>query len=396
MCGKTLRPSGQWAIPKPSTRGGRAPVISLPSKIMDPERGGTSPEMARRAVLLPAPFAPIKATSCPAFTSSEMPRSAVTPPYPQTRSRISSMHRSLSEIGLDHCRIIPNDLRRSLGDDSAVVQDDDAIRDAHHHRHVVLDKQDGDATVADLADEFDKILGFRGVHAGDRFIEQQHRRLRGERQRHADQALFAIGERARRIKGATVQPDPFEKFAGALMQPAFQDACPRQAENGLEKARSSLPMQSDHEVIVDRIIRENAGALKSADQTEVGDFMRFQSVQRRSAIADRAMSWPEKTGDDVEGGRFPGAVRSDQADDLSFADGEVEIRKRHETAEANGDLFDLQGARLHHHACSSAPDLEKATERTARTSWRRFANRCMSEGTMPRGRTKRMTIRSPP
>src|SRR4029077_2219095 len=155
MCGKTLRPSGQWAIPQASTRGGRAPVIFLPSNTMDPERGGTSPEIARRAVLLPAPFAPISATSCPSFTSSEMPRSAVTPPYPHTRSQISSMHRSLPEIGLDHRRIIANDLRRAFGNDPAVVQDHDAIRNAHHHRHVVLDKQNGDTAVANLSDELD-------------------------------------------------------------------------------------------------------------------------------------------------------------------------------------------------------------------------------------------------
>src|SRR6516164_4788580 len=349
-------------MPQASTRGARTPVISLPSKTMDPERGGTSPEMARRAVLLPAPFAPISATSCPAFTSSEMPRSAVTPPYPHTRSRISSMHRSLPEIGFDHRRIIPNRLRRSLGNDSAVVQDDDAIRDAHHHRHVVLDKQDGDTAVADLADELDEILGFRSVHARDRFIEQQHRRLRRQRQRDPDQALFAIGKRACRIKGATVQPDPFENLAGTLMHSAFRDARPRQAENGLEKACSSLPMQSDHEIVVDRVIRENAGALKSTDQAEVGDLMRFQSVQRGPAIIHGTMGCPKKAGDDVEGGRLPGAIRPDQANDLSFCDGEVEIRKRDEAAEANGDLFDLQGDRRRRHdACSSALDLENAT-----------------------------------
>src|ERR1700758_5499361 len=228
---------------------------------------------------------------------------------------------------------------------------------------------------ADLSHELDKILGFRSVHARDGFVEQQHRRLRRERQRHPDQALFSIGKRARRIKGATVKPDPFEKFAGALMSLSFRAARPRQAENGLDQACSSLPMQSDHEIVVDGVIRENTGALKGADQTEVGDLMRFQSVQRRSTVTDRTMGWAKKAGDDVECGSFPGAVRSDQADDLSFPDGEVEIRKRNQATEANSDLFDLQGdGRCRHHACSSALDLEKATGPTALTSLRPFAN----------------------
>ena len=80
MCGNTRRPSGQCAIPLATTRGGLAPAMSLPSNSIDPERGATSPEIARNVVLLPAPLAPIKATSCPALTSSEMPRNAVTPP----------------------------------------------------------------------------------------------------------------------------------------------------------------------------------------------------------------------------------------------------------------------------------------------------------------------------
>ncbi len=80
ICGNTRRPSGQCAIPLASTRGALAPVMSMPSNRIWPERGGTRPEIARNVVLLPAPLAPISATSWPAFTSSEMPRSAVTPP----------------------------------------------------------------------------------------------------------------------------------------------------------------------------------------------------------------------------------------------------------------------------------------------------------------------------
>ena len=40
-----------------------------------PLLGRTVPEMARIVVVLPAPFAPISATTVPAFTSSEVPTS---------------------------------------------------------------------------------------------------------------------------------------------------------------------------------------------------------------------------------------------------------------------------------------------------------------------------------
>jgi hypothetical protein len=67
-------------MPAARTRGGLAPVKFSPSNIREPARGGTRPEIARSVVLLPAPFAPISATSWPALTSSETPRSAVMPP----------------------------------------------------------------------------------------------------------------------------------------------------------------------------------------------------------------------------------------------------------------------------------------------------------------------------
>ena len=47
---------------------------------MVPAVAGSSPEMTRSSVVLPAPFAPITATASPAFTDIEMPNSAWKPP----------------------------------------------------------------------------------------------------------------------------------------------------------------------------------------------------------------------------------------------------------------------------------------------------------------------------
>ena len=50
--------------------------MSLPSKRIEPLRGGLSPEIERRVVDLPAPLEPIIVTTSPAPTSSDTPRSA--------------------------------------------------------------------------------------------------------------------------------------------------------------------------------------------------------------------------------------------------------------------------------------------------------------------------------
>ena len=50
-----------------------------------------------------------------------------------------------AEIGADHFGIALDLGRRAVGDDAALVQAHDAVGDAHHHLHVVLDQQHGDA-----------------------------------------------------------------------------------------------------------------------------------------------------------------------------------------------------------------------------------------------------------
>ena len=75
---KTRLPSGTWAMP--SFRILSADIFSmfLPSNRISPRDGWSSPEIARRVVLLPAPFEPIKVTKSESPTSSEMPFSAAT------------------------------------------------------------------------------------------------------------------------------------------------------------------------------------------------------------------------------------------------------------------------------------------------------------------------------
>ena len=80
MWGKTRRPSGQWAMPRSRTCGGEQSAMSSPSNMMLPRAGRSSPEIARRVVLLPAPLAPIRATSWPSQRESDTPFSAATLP----------------------------------------------------------------------------------------------------------------------------------------------------------------------------------------------------------------------------------------------------------------------------------------------------------------------------
>jgi len=114
--------------------------MSLPSKIIFPPARGKRPEIALSVVVLPAPLAPISATSWPRSTVSEMPLTAVTWPYRQTTSQSSSTLLPLPKISTDHFGIVLNLRRRSLGYNAAVVEHNNTIAHLHDHRHIVLDE----------------------------------------------------------------------------------------------------------------------------------------------------------------------------------------------------------------------------------------------------------------
>jgi len=65
---KMRRPSGACEIPRSTIRCAGSLAIESPAKRISPWRAGSSPEIARRVVDLPAPFAPIRVTISPSAT----------------------------------------------------------------------------------------------------------------------------------------------------------------------------------------------------------------------------------------------------------------------------------------------------------------------------------------
>jgi len=105
---------------------------------IDPRAGRTSPEIALRVVVFPAPFAPMRATTSPWSTSKAMPWTASIAPYRTTRSRTSSMGSAIvvaPEVRLAHGRIRLDLGRCAFGDLPAEVEDRDPLAGTHHQTH---------------------------------------------------------------------------------------------------------------------------------------------------------------------------------------------------------------------------------------------------------------------
>src|SRR5512139_210650 len=183
----------------------------LPSSSTRPRLGLSMPETARIVVVLPAPFAPIRATTEPAFTSRETPTSTSLVPYPACRLSTVSTDSSFPSTGLGRrggaCRLVGHAqigfddlgvaldlLGRSGRDDPAAIQHCHHAAQLADHVHVMLYQDDADAAFVDALDDLYQPVHVRVGEARRRFVEDQQ--LGPARQRAGDfqEALVAVGQ----------------------------------------------------------------------------------------------------------------------------------------------------------------------------------------------------------
>ena len=93
--------------------------------------------------------------------------------------------------------------------------DDDAAGEAEHDVHVVLDEKHGDV-LRQAGDGREQLGALLARHAGGRLVEQQHLRLRRQRQRDLEQPLLAVGQLARQAVAVGRQRQRLQDGVGLL------------------------------------------------------------------------------------------------------------------------------------------------------------------------------------
>src|SRR3974390_459754 len=140
-------------MPALTTSNAAVRLISAPSKRIAPRRGCISPDMLRSSVLLPAPFAPMTATTWPAPTRKETPGSAWKSAW---KASIESTSISGSDIGgdpqvdLHHLRALNHGVRIAIGDNLAAMQHREPIPRGKQRVHDMLDPDDRPSRCAPL------------------------------------------------------------------------------------------------------------------------------------------------------------------------------------------------------------------------------------------------------
>src|SRR5262245_24057098 len=233
------------------------------------------------------------------------------------RSQIDLLHEC---VGLDL-------VGQAVGDDLAVVQDRDALREREGHVHVVLDHQEGDGRIELLQERRHRVrLG--GREPGGRLVEQEELRLAGQRQGDLELALLAVREIAHDLGLLVGQPDRVEDAPRALVKCRVAVHAAVQVELG---RRQGLNRK---ETVLERgEPREEVGDLIRAGQAEARAPVRCGARDVPAEEHDVAAARPRLAADQAEERGLARAVGTDDRAALARADREAHAVDRAEAAE---------------------------------------------------------------
>src|SRR5262249_28740085 len=200
-------------------------------------------------------------------------------------------------------------------------------------------------------------------------VEQQERRVRGERDADLEIALLAVREVLGVRVAARGEPE-------RLQQPARHVVDVGTTPERRGAARLGRAGLRGHAHVVEHgDLRKDVRDLECLREAQAIDALGGQPRDVLAAEAHHAAARGEQAGHDIEQRGLAGAVGADDREDLPGLDGEADARQRGERAEAFRDVVDLED-----HAAARRARREK--------SWRRPNS--------PRGMNSTMTMRTPP
>src|SRR5258708_2667974 len=264
--------------------------------------------MVASSVVLPTPFLPSTANAPRAGSASSISSRTPDSPYPARTpvNRSASDMALLPEVDFVHA-LVPGDLlRRPLDQHFALHQNGDALREAEHQIHVVLDDQDRDV-LGELVEHLQDAMRFQRRHARGGLVEEQHLGVQSERDRDFHQALFPV----RQVEDADArvlgEPERGEQFH-ALVADVAVGAC--RAQHARRDA-AALGHRERH-VVEHRKAAEEGVDLEGSPQSELHALGLPRSRDVFPAEHDPAGGGGQHAGEHIDEGGLSGTVRTDE------------------------------------------------------------------------------------
>ena len=199
-----------------------------------------------------------------------------------------------------------------------MVEDHEAVGEAHHRVHGVLDDHDGQAVVAKLAHHREQVLRLRLSEAGQRLVEQEELRPRRQRPRQLHEPELDIGQPARDRLGVAREADPLQGRPRQLQRLAVT---------------GGRHVGADDHVVEHAHAREGADHLERPSDAEPADCARLESHEIVAREAHGAAVRRGEPVHHVEERGLASAVRPDDPEDHAFLDVEAHVVDGEQTAE---------------------------------------------------------------
>src|SRR5260221_2335518 len=163
--------------------------ISCPIARMAPAWNVVWPMIVARSVVLPTPLRPSTASEPRSGTSSATSSRITVSPYPaRSPCRRSASAMRLAQVHGAHAAIGRDLVGAALDQHLSLHQHRDAIGEAEHQIHVVLDDEDRDIA-GQRTEDFEDAAGILRRHARRRLVEQQDARVESQRDGDLHKAL---------------------------------------------------------------------------------------------------------------------------------------------------------------------------------------------------------------
>ena len=211
--------------------------------------------------------------------------------------------------------------------------------------HVVLDHQHRDAhLLLDVLDPEGDVLRLLRRQARGRFVEQEQLRLDRQRAAHLDDLAHAVRQAGNVLLAIGLQVEELDHAFDRLPVAMLFGPHRRQEQKLRHEIAPAMAVAPDEQVLQHGRLVEQLDVLEGARDAERGDLVRRARQDALALEAYVAFGRVVEPRDQVEDRRLAGPVRPDQREDLALLDGERNLVDRHDAAEAQGDVVDLEQA----------------------------------------------------